>query len=140
MVIWRQASDDGSIIPGDRLPLGGGRDTGHLPPGGLLLPLDAHTIVVVLVDVDPQIGKESIERVHLRQIRSNDADGDVLGRRLSRRSRDDALDQIDDELRLFDVSSRKAGCSARLVRVLEIKDEIRLGGRRENGRGRFDRG
>ena len=50
MVIWRQASDDGSIIPGDRLPLGGGRDTGHLPPGGLLLPLDAHTIVVVLVD------------------------------------------------------------------------------------------
>ena len=50
MVIWRQASDDGSIIPGDRLPLGGGRDTGDLPPGGLLLPLDAHTIVVVLVD------------------------------------------------------------------------------------------
>ena len=50
MVIWRQALDDGSIIPGDRLSLGGGCDTGHLPPGGLLLPLDAHTIVVVLVD------------------------------------------------------------------------------------------
>ena len=50
MVIWSQASDDGFIIPGDRQPLGGGRDTGDLPPGGLLLPLDAHTIVVVLVD------------------------------------------------------------------------------------------
>ena len=45
-----QVSDDGSIIPGDRLSLGGGCDTGHLPPGGLLLPLDAHTIVGVLVD------------------------------------------------------------------------------------------
>ena len=51
MVIWSQASDDGFIIPGDRLPLGGGRDTGDLPPGGLLLPLDAHTIVGVLVDI-----------------------------------------------------------------------------------------
>ena len=50
MVIWSQASDDGFIIPGDRQPLVGGRDTGDLPPGGLLLPLDAHTIVGVLVD------------------------------------------------------------------------------------------
>ena len=51
MVIWRQALDDGSIIPGDRPSLGGGRDTGHLPPGGLLLPLDAHTDVGVLVNI-----------------------------------------------------------------------------------------
>ena len=50
MVIWSQASDDGFIIPGDRQPLVGGRDTGDLPPRALLIPLDAHTIVVVLVD------------------------------------------------------------------------------------------
>ena len=43
--------DDGSIIPGDRLSLGGGCDTGHLPPGGLLLPLGAHTDVGVLVNI-----------------------------------------------------------------------------------------
>ena len=46
-----QVLDDGSIIPGDRLSLGGGGDTGHLPPGGLLLPLGAHTDVGVLVNI-----------------------------------------------------------------------------------------
>ena len=50
MVIWSQASDDGFLIPGVRQPLGGGSDTGDLPPGALLIPLDAHMIVVVLVD------------------------------------------------------------------------------------------
>ena len=46
-----QALDDGSIIPGNRLSLGGGGDTGHLPPGGFLPPLDAHTDVGVLVNI-----------------------------------------------------------------------------------------
>ena len=59
MVTWRQASDDGLLIPGARQPLWGGSDTGDLPPDVLPLPLDAHTTVVVLVAMPEEAAGES---------------------------------------------------------------------------------
>ena len=58
---------DGLLIPGARQSLGGS-DTVDLPPRTLLLPLDAHTTVVVLVDTVAAPEKASGEsNVSLRE-------------------------------------------------------------------------